>query len=128
MPSCLLIVEVLVCHSLGIFFLNFVHISDENVPTTSATTTILQSDDEAKIELHDVVSNTEELKFQQEEVHINAGYPSLDPKFVGSRQQPKSKDEEERLKSKYGQIHDLSERAYQILVDLGMVDASNPLN
>jgi len=38
-----------------------------------------------------------------------------------ARQQPKSPDEEQRLKEKYGSM-DLEERAFNILVDLGMVD------
>lgn len=37
------------------------------------------------------------------------------------RRQPKVKNEEAKLATKYGQIKDISERAYQILVDLGMV-------
>ena len=39
-----------------------------------------------------------------------------------ARQQPKSTEEERRLMEKYGNIEDLEERAFNILVDLGMVD------
>ena len=36
--------------------------------------------------------------------------------------------EAENLARKYGLIKDTSERAYQILLDLGMVEASAPIN
>ena len=39
-----------------------------------------------------------------------------------ARQQPKSMEEERRLQEKYGKIEDLEERAFNILVDLGMVN------
>jgi hypothetical protein len=47
----------------------------------------------------------------------------LPPKEKGASipQQPRPLDEEEALKRKYAAIDDLEERAYQILVDLGMV-------
>ena len=41
---------------------------------------------------------------------------------AGSRPQPRPAAEEERLRAKYGAIEDAGERAYQILLDLGMVD------
>ena len=42
-----------------------------------------------------------------------------------SLQQPRSMDEEDFLKQKYGAIGDTGERAYQILLDLGMVRPSS---
>ena len=39
-----------------------------------------------------------------------------------ARQQPKSTEEERMLQEKYGKMEDLEERAFSILVDLGMVD------
>ena len=41
---------------------------------------------------------------------------------VRARQQPKSSEEERKLQEKYGNMEDLEERAFRILVDLGMVD------
>ena len=91
---------------------------------TIATAGKLQLDDVTrKEEVNQVVSIAKEREVQQKQA-VN---PLRDPPLVGSRQQPKSQSEEEMLKTKYGQIDDVSERAYQILIDLGMVEASNPL-
>ena len=119
-----MLVEDLVCHSLVCFLLLKnrascpIPLGDASA-ATSPSTSILQLNDTTKKELEQVISITKEWEFQQEEAITS--YPLPDPKFVGSRRQPKSKDEEEMLKAKYGQIHDVSERAYQILVDLGLV-------
>lgn len=47
------------------------------------------------------------------------GYPSVE--IMKARQQPKSPEEEAALASKYGAM-ELGERAFAILVDLGMID------
>jgi hypothetical protein len=44
------------------------------------------------------------------------------PAVVRNKQQPKPPTEEEMLMKKYGSIESLEERAYQILLDLGMVE------
>ena len=46
----------------------------------------------------------------------------LSDSIVKARQQPKSTEEECILQQKYASIVDLEERAFNILVDLGMVD------
>jgi hypothetical protein len=53
-------------------------------------------------------------------------YPLRDPQFLQARRQPKSVEEQERLAMKYASIENLSERAYQVLLDLGMIEKSTP--
>jgi hypothetical protein len=89
---------------------------------------ISETDDKIKAELNRVLATANELKFLQEEAINSTAYPLRDQKFMEARRQPKPKMEEENLASKYGQIRDTSERAYQILVDLGMVEASAPID
>ena len=50
----------------------------------------------------------------------------MDEKYVQARQQPKSPEEAKILAGKYAAITSLEERAYQILVDLGMVEVREP--
>jgi hypothetical protein len=50
--------------------------------------------------------------------------PLQDKKYVKARTQPKSPREEEILAAKYAAIPTVEERAYQILVDLGMIEVS----
>jgi len=49
----------------------------------------------------------------------------MSKKYIQARSQPKSCLEEQRLQRKYGNISDVGERAYQIIVDLGMVERNN---
>ena len=51
--------------------------------------------------------------------------PLKSPKYRKARQQPKAPQEEDELKQKYASIDDIEERAYQILVDLGMVEPTD---
>jgi hypothetical protein len=51
------------------------------------------------------------------------GLPYQDRKFVEARRQPKSPKEEAALAARYGAIEDVGERAYRILLDLGMIEA-----
>lgn len=48
--------------------------------------------------------------------------PLMAPKYIRARQQPKDPMEEIRLQQKYAAIESLEERAFQILLDLGMVN------
>jgi hypothetical protein len=48
--------------------------------------------------------------------------PLLDPKYVDARKQPKPPSEKAILAARYAAIPTVEERAYQILVDLGMVE------
>jgi len=48
--------------------------------------------------------------------------PLLEPKYIRARQQPKDPIEEIRLQQKYAAIESLEERAFQILLDLGMLN------
>jgi hypothetical protein len=48
--------------------------------------------------------------------------PLKDPKYVRARKQPKSPSEEMGLSARYAAIPDIGERAFQILVDLGMIE------
>lgn len=45
----------------------------------------------------------------------------MTPKFVDARKPTKSEAEEEKLRNKYKAIQDDGERAFQILLDLGMI-------
>ena len=53
--------------------------------------------------------------------------PLCDPKYVQARKQPKAQKDEALLAARYGAISDLEEKAYQILVDLGMIEVHHSL-
>jgi hypothetical protein len=53
--------------------------------------------------------------------------PLCDPKYIQARKQPKSQKDEAILAARYGAISDLEEKAYQILVDLGMIEVHHSL-
>lgn len=60
---------------------------------------------------------------EEEEASAKAlGYPSV--AAMKARQQPKSADEEAALAAKYAAL-ELGERAFQILVDLQMIDLND---
>jgi len=48
--------------------------------------------------------------------------PLSDPKHLEARNQPKPPEEEAALAARYAAISDLGERAFQIIVDLGMIE------
>ena len=52
----------------------------------------------------------------------NAELPLMTPQFVKARQQPKTAMEERLLQQKYQSIANLEDKAFQILVDLGMIE------
>lgn len=58
----------------------------------------------------------------RETASATAELPLMTKHFVQARSQPKGLSEEKRLQQKYAAIPDVGERAYQILVDLGMVE------
>jgi hypothetical protein len=58
----------------------------------------------------------------------NSCYPLSDEAFVEARCQPKSSDEEAKLIDRYHSIESTEERAFQILLDLGMIQESTPVN
>ena len=51
--------------------------------------------------------------------------PLKSRKYTAARQQPKSPTEEQMLKEKYAKIESLEERAYAILLDLGMIESTD---
>jgi hypothetical protein len=57
---------------------------------------------------------------------MTAALPRHHKKALYRQQQPKSPVEEARLQAKYAAIESLEERAFTILVDLGMVEWSSP--
>ncbi|KAL3810007.1 hypothetical protein ACHAXA_006122 [Cyclostephanos tholiformis] len=63
----------------------------------------------------------EEVTRKRTKVELEARV-SREDNIAWARQQPKSTEEERRLQEMYGNIEDLEERAFNILVDLGMVD------
>lgn len=54
--------------------------------------------------------------------YVETNFPVGGSKFQAARQQPRLPKEEEELKDKYGAIPDVGERAYEILLDLGLVE------
>ncbi len=111
--------------------IKFMEISNADETKIEAKTNGNDSDSTSVLETEETIKKesavTKENNLLQEET-IPATYPSRDPTSVTSRQQPKSKQEEEQLATKYAQIVNVSERAYQILVDLGMVDESEQID
>jgi hypothetical protein len=58
-----------------------------------------------------------------------ANFPLYGKKYKKMREiQPKPREEEESLQSKYDSIDDVGERAFQILVDLGLVEETKSEN
>lgn len=96
-------------------------LAEEYVEGNSA---VILVDDKGTEELSRVLALTNEWKFLQEEA-ANTVYALREQKFIEARRQPKAKTDAEKLATKYGKISDTSERAYQILVDLGMVEPSS---
>jgi hypothetical protein len=65
----------------------------------------------------------QELEYLLEDA-TNANLPLMDEHSVEARQQPKSPEEEDLLARRYAAIESLANRAYQILLDLGMIEES----
>jgi hypothetical protein len=57
-------------------------------------------------------------------IPTNTELPLMTKKYIEARQQPKSQAEEERLQKKYMAYTDVGERAFAILVDLGMIEVA----
>lgn len=55
----------------------------------------------------------------------SSNLPLMSPKYRAARSQPKSAQEESTLAEKYAAIADIGDRAFQILLDLGMIDADD---
>ena len=81
--------------------------------TTTATTTTPQTEPQQK-------SPTTEVPPRS--IPTNCQLPLMTPKFVDARKPTKSETEDEKLRKKYKAIQDDSERAFQILLDLGMIE------
>jgi hypothetical protein len=64
-----------------------------------------------------------ELEYLLEDA-TNANLPLMDEHFVEARRQPKSPEEDHFLAMKYAAIKSLADRAYQIILDLGMIEES----
>ena len=62
------------------------------------------------------------LGLQKKEEEAKPEVSPLSDKTPKRVKQPKSKKEQEKLKEKYAEIDCLEERAFQILVDLNMVE------
>ncbi|KAG7353084.1 hypothetical protein IV203_009132 [Nitzschia inconspicua] len=55
----------------------------------------------------------------------SSSLPLKDPIYIQARNQPKPPAEEAEIAARYAEITDLGERAFQILVDLGMIEINN---
>ena len=100
--------------------------------TTTATATsptsagvFLEHDPDIEPEIHDSLDRDKEGTFLYQPAR-NIEYPLRDSQFREARRQPKSQEEKERWALKYARIDNVSERAYQVLLDLGMIEQSRP--
>jgi hypothetical protein len=80
---------------------------------------------ESKVQLAELRA---EWKFLMEDADLTTAYPLQDEQFVYARRQPKSAAEEAALAAKYAAIEALMDRAYQILLDLGMIEETQPID
>jgi hypothetical protein len=119
-------------------------VSDVGIMTVSTSAT--KKEDKARREKDQVEAETMEmaavLAVEKEDVRVEIGMARQRRELeavqqrgnnndnVGAtdvvaraRQQPKSTEEERKLQEKYASIEDLEERAFNILVDLGMVES-----
>ena len=88
----------------------------------------LQEMEEAKLNNIERLDDIQEkLESRNEEAYTTV-LPLQDPQFVEARKQPKSPEVEAALAAKYAAIESLEDRAFQILVDLGMVETNMVLN
>jgi hypothetical protein len=94
-------------------------------PKASDDTQQLTEQIESKVQLAELRA---EWKFLMEDADLTTAYPLQDEQFVHARRQPKSAPEEAALAAKYAAIEDLMDRAYQILVDLGMIEETQPID
>ena len=59
---------------------------------------------------------------REPKIYVETNFPVGGRQFQAARQQPRPPKEEDDLKNKYGAIPDVGERAYEILLDLGLVE------
>ena len=59
---------------------------------------------------------------------VNTEYPLADRRFFEARIQPKSQEEEAAVSAKYAAIESVEDRAFQILLDLGLVEETKPID
>jgi hypothetical protein len=88
---------------------------------------VLEHDPAIELEIHQHLDMAKEWIVLRQSAS-NTAYPLQDPKFIEARRQPKSLQDKQRLAVKYGSIKDISERAYQVLLDLGMIEESKPVD
>ena len=69
-----------------------------------------------------VIKNPTAMLTREHASSTTTELPLTTKPFVQARSQPKGQSEEKRLQQKYAAIPDVGDRAYQILVDLGMVE------
>ena len=90
-----------------------------------AVLTVPSSSDDSDNGLIEEEDNIQEQKKLADEEAITTEYPLMHQRFVDARAQPKSPDVEAALASKYAAIQSLEERAFQILLDLGMIERNS---
>jgi hypothetical protein len=86
--------------------------------TNSGDETQQQQQQQHSNESAHMISST---RIPKKTVNTNS-LPLNDPIHVQARNQPKAKEEEAELAARYADISDVGERAFQILVDLGMIE------
>lgn len=92
--------------------------------TTRSGAGVLEHDPAIEREIHQNLEIVKEWGYLHQPAH-NTAYPLRDPQFIEARRQPKPRAEKERLAMKYASIEDVSDRAFQVLLDLGMIEASS---
>jgi hypothetical protein len=93
----------------------------------AATKKILSNEEDSRDDEHgkDVIMNDSVSNIKRDDntvIVVDQSLPLCDPEHLQARSQPKSSTEETELAVKYASISDVGERAFQILVDLGMVE------
>ena len=93
-----------------------------------------QQDDDVDVDEYENDNDNDNSNKKTEIIRINSNtdrssniLPLCDPKYVQARKQPKAQKDEALLAARYGAISDLEEKAYQILVDLGMIEVHHSL-
>jgi hypothetical protein len=92
-----------------------------------ATKKILSNEEDNRDDKHgkDIIMNDSVSNIKRGDntvIVVDQSLPVCDPEHLQARTQPKSSTEEAELTAKYASISDVGERAFQILVDLGMVE------
>jgi len=97
---------------------------DDRVPS-GYEETILPDHEEKTGSFAEILAQDPRASTPQNEAKKSCSLPLSDHKYRKAREQPKSPNKEATLAARYNSIPTVEERAYQILIDLGMIEATN---